>query len=470
MYHKLSLKRKREEKTEVNPNRGVWNRLSALFMCGVPYDRNPPRRSNILTVAMPGNTSSRSQIARYTAPEDGVTILEKEFHNPTPHANRYRNRHHQTSPFRILRNALRALWKDPASVEDENMNKEANEDKVDDLLDESDEDAIPISNPPVCYHATSRVGVRLLHNVLPSPEVAEVMHCRPFSSTSETSVWSRWGPLWNPFYWILILKAVLISWYFRTRPLGVYYSEFGRTNLGGLTDQRGFLREVKRAVRLLEGEVRISQTHCGRNVEVSEMRPKSLSDEGQSTTPLNSTASLSREEDAGRSFLLSRGLRTHLVLFGCSRGATTCFYTSMKLPPHLAAYVSLIILEAPFDTLEHVIRSSSWFPSLARWFFNSFCDFRGEESEATAYTYDPKRVHLRCPIAFVISTRDSRVPNCCTQTLIHQLREKLVPYPIPAVEVLTLKHSRHSCMAVGNRQDQDAYVAFVEKLYSTYCV
>jgi len=38
------------------------------------YEDSPPLRSNIVTVAMPGITSTRSQISRYTGPE-GVTVL-----------------------------------------------------------------------------------------------------------------------------------------------------------------------------------------------------------------------------------------------------------------------------------------------------------------------------------------------------------------------------------------------------------
>ncbi|CCW66204.1 unnamed protein product [Phytomonas sp. Hart1] len=467
---------KRKNNAMEHQKDGIFAKMNTVLMCGIPYKSHPRRRLNILTVAMPGNASGFAQLARYTAPEDGVLILDNgplkkeiahSYHNKNRLDKRH-NRHESNSAFKILFNTFRRLWSCRVVEEEEEKERKDN-DFAYMNEDVEEEDIMMDSYSPLLYHATSHLGVRLLHNILPSPEVAEVVHCRSLLSDSSyyslffSFLWSLLS-LWNPFYWILISKGVLASFYFGNRPVEFYYVEFGRTNLGGLTDQRSFLRNIKRAVRLIEMQT----------VEKGETRSRRLPNVVESIRlPLDyvqSSTLSSGKDEILFSLRHSCNLKTHLVLFGCSRGATTCFYTSMKLPCYLAAYVSLIILEAPFDTLEHVIQASSWFPSLARFFFNSFCDYHGKNEETMAYSYDPKQVYLRCPVAFILSKRDSRVPNGCSETLIHQLRAHFVPHQIPAVEVLILENSRHPCMAVGNQQDQEKYVAFVEKLYSTYCV
>lgn len=238
-----------------------------------------------------------------------------------------------------------------------------------------------------------------------------------FPSYEVEEVSSAWS--FNPFHGLLSLKEMLTHWYFKLElnPSIHVHCEAGRSAVGGTRDQRAFKREVARAVR-----------YASRQPE-----------------------------------------KKHIVLFGCSRGAATCFYTSMKLPETLASHISLVIVEAPFDTLDNVIQRSCWFPSLGRWFYRNFCDYRGGEEQQRAYSYEPENVSIRCPVAFVYSVKDTRVPPPCTEALIHALNAALVPKVIPAVEVLVLSHSRHPCMAVQNEEDQQAYVNFVEMLYEKYC-
>lgn len=238
-----------------------------------------------------------------------------------------------------------------------------------------------------------------------------------FPSYEVEEISSAWS--FNPFHGLLSLKEMLTHWWFKIKlsPSIHVHCEAGRCSVGGTRDQRAFKREVGRAVRY-----------------ASRLQEKK-----------------------------------HIVLFGCSRGATTCFYTSMKLPETLASHISLVIVEAPFDTLDNVIERSCWFPSLGRWFYRNFCDYRGGEEQQRAYSYDPENVSIRCPVAFVLSLKDTRVPPPCTEALIDALRTALVPKIIPAVEVLVLSHSRHPCMSVGNKEDQQAYVNFVEMLYEKYC-
>lgn len=369
-------------------------------MSSVESHNRPPLRENILTVGMPGVTSTRAQLARYTA-DEGFNVLR----NDLPRTNRNSTR----SSCRILVDSIRYMFsprvRSECGIASSYMNLDTGsmndcpppEDWEEPLPgDGADEDI------PVFYHAYSPIAPRLLHNVMASLEMEEI-----------SNTWS-----WNPFHWIFTLKDILTLWFFSTcvRPRHHAHCEAGGSCVGGTRDQAAFRREVERAVRQLE------------------------------STP-----------------------QKHLVLFGCSRGATTCFYASMKLPQRLASRVSLVIVEAPFDTMDHVMDTSCWFPSLARWFFRNFCDYRGEEDARMAYSYDAEKVALRCPVAFVISIKDKRVPNVCTEVLIEGLRRNLVPHKIPAVEVLVLKHSRHPTMPVGCKEDQDAYVRFTEMLYDKYC-
>lgn len=292
-------------------------------------------------------------------------------------------------------------------------------------------------DPPVLYHARCRVAPRLLHNVIASPEVSEAHY-------------KHWYCTLNPMHWFLVAKEVFTCFWFTVRPFTWHYSELGRTNVGGTTDQQSFEREVRRAVRIIK-----------------EREAEQLKRERADETDAEAPAKVQNGAIASPERPLKH--RLHLVLFGLSRGATTCFYTAMKLPPHIAAYVSLVIVEAPFDTVDHVIETSSWFPRLNRWMYECFCDYRGRDEEHAAYSYDPAKVYIRCPVAFVMSVRDRRVPNACTQALVDKVKSELVPKQIPAVEVLVLKHSRHPCMALGHKEDQDAYVKFVEGLYDKYC-
>ncbi|CAM40655.1 conserved hypothetical protein [Leishmania braziliensis MHOM/BR/75/M2904] len=421
----------------------------------VPYEHNPPRRDNIVTVVMPGITSCRSQLSRYTGGDPLQVLCNWSDVDPTDPlhiADAGGNRFTGMSLAKRLRLALQQWrsvvmgWKSDRSESDE-------DDDVVDAPQRTSPDVVrggasvslsvasrtsPSSfgaavqaadlgliDPPVLYSATCRIAPRLLHGVLASPEVAEVRHC-------------GWYRTINPMHWVLTVKELITCWSFSVRPFQWCFSEPGRTNTAGIRDQAAFTREVRRAVRHIKAAPTAEPHNNRTDVEARE----------STSTTIN---------------------KKHLVLFGVSRGATTCFYSAMKLAPEEAKHVSLVLVEAPFDTLDHVIDTSCWVPCLMRWFVRSFSDWRGNQEERLAYDFDPQKVHLRCPVAFVMSVKDTRVPISCTQALIDRVQRELVPHVIPAVEVLVLKNSRHATMAVGSKEDQDAYVAFVERLYNTYC-
>lgn len=368
----------------------------------------PPLRPEIVTVTMPGVTSTRSQLSRYAGPE-GVEVLRNTMMS--------HNRNSKRSACRILWESIRGICtqrgklsegeapKDTVEEEEENeANEHHNEESIEEERPYSRQREVePCEGERVFYRAYCRVAPRILHNIFPSFEVEEI-----------SSSWS-----FNPFHWVTSLKEACTLWWFKTTVIPPHHVHCtaGQSCVGATRDQQSFQREIARAVR---------------NV---------------TTNPE----------------------KKHIVLFGCSRGATTCFYSSLKLPPALASHISLVIVEAPFDTLDHVIQTSCWFPSLIRWFFRNYCDYRGGKELQRAYSYDPENVFIRCPLAFVLSVKDQRVPRVCTEALIEGVRRDLVPHKIPAVEVLILTHSKHPCMAIGHPDDQQAYVNFVEMLYDKYC-
>ncbi|ESL05713.1 hypothetical protein TRSC58_06628 [Trypanosoma rangeli SC58] len=347
-----------------------------------PYEDSPSLRHNIITVATPGITAQRSQLSRYTG-VDGVDVLENTC-SWQPHVGFVASKDHAEAELVAFQ------------MGHEKYALTAEED------------------PPLLYHASCRVAPRLLHNVMASPEMDEIVY-------NKCS--------FNPLHWLLMLKEIFTSLAFSVYPRRCAYSQVRMTNIGGKRDQAVCQREIRRAVRIIKKTTVISQG----------------------------------DNDVAPHLLPGRSPPLKLVLFGCSRGATAIFYTAMKLPLELAQYVSLVVVEAPFDTLHNVITSSCWFPRFTLWFVRNFCEYDGDEP----YSFDPDRVQLRCPIAFVMSRQDTRVPNKLTRRLIDTVKRECPQ--IPAVEVLQLKHSRHPLMAVGNREDQDAYVAFMEQLYDTYC-
>ncbi|GET91848.1 hypothetical protein, conserved [Leishmania tarentolae] len=420
----------------------------------VPYEHSPPPRDNIVTVTMPGITSCRAALSRYTG-GDPLTVLcnwsDVDPTDPLYIADFGKNRFQGMPLVRRLQRAL-LQWRrvvmggksHPSDSDEEDVEEGprwtspdfalgGGKDQQQRPLGDGEngiaaavqEAELGLTDPPVLCTARCSIGPRLLHGVLPSPEVAEVRH-------------RAWYRTLNPMHVALVVKELLLCWWFSVRPFQWCYSEPGRTNTAGMRDQAAFTREVRRAVRHIQATP-ATETHDGQ-------------------------AGVEAQTSTSR-----KGKKKHLVLFGVSRGATTCFYSALKLPPELAKHVSLVLVEAPFDTLEHVIGASCWIPRLTRWFMRSFSDWRSTREDKQAYNFDPKEVHLRCPVAFVMSVKDKRVPNACTQALIDRVRRELVPHVIPSAEVLLLQHSGHGTMAVGNKEDQDAYVAFVERLYDTYC-
>lgn len=157
----------------------------------------------------------------------------------------------------------------------------------------------------------------------------------------------------------------------------------------------------------------------------------------------------------------------HLVVMGCSRGAATVLATVLKLERAVADAVALVIVEAPFDSVDHVVRATSWFPRLTLAALRVVGTYRGANDHPTPERAIRETTHvaLQAPIAFVMSKADKRVPMAHTQRLVDLLHRH---HPHVKTHELVLERSHHSAMSIADVEDRDRYVAFVEDLYRRY--
>lgn len=167
-----------------------------------------------------------------------------------------------------------------------------------------------------------------------------------------------------------------------------------------------------------------------------------------------------------------RATRKKIVLFGPSRGGATTLVSVANLLPHEIQEISLVIVEAPFDTLPNVIRQSSRsskgimkFRPILDSFLLKFAPYissidLNQESPLQAI----EKLPLDFPLAFILSKADCRVPPQCTQTLIDRLRER----GHRELNVLVLETSPHPTMSIDNKADVLRYTEFINRLYDRY--
>lgn len=153
--------------------------------------------------------------------------------------------------------------------------------------------------------------------------------------------------------------------------------------------------------------------------------------------------------------------KKQLVLFGCSRGAATTFTSVATCPAELYQHIKLVIVEAPFDTVENVLAQSSWTPNLQTTLLNELTIYRSDQLsplEATA-TFP-----LDIPVAFITSLMDTRVPPQCTKNVIDRLKAR----GHSKIHHLELKKSPHSSMPIYDDDDKLVYLNFLNTLYNKY--
>ena len=154
-----------------------------------------------------------------------------------------------------------------------------------------------------------------------------------------------------------------------------------------------------------------------------------------------------------------------LVLFGTSRGAATTFVSVAISAPHERRRLALVVLEAPFDSVENALKyryGEDWGKlafDVVRRLTNYSATFLSPARAAWRFPLD-------VPVAFITSRADSVVHHNQTAYLMDILRVR----GHPNMHHLQLESSAHTHMPLGDGEDQHRYVRFMEEMYERYCL
>ena len=151
-----------------------------------------------------------------------------------------------------------------------------------------------------------------------------------------------------------------------------------------------------------------------------------------------------------------------VILYGRSRGCATTLGLLIEMDREERQRVAAIILEAPYDTVEHVINT--------RW--NRFVGFLVRRLlKWTSYSVNGmsplqqvSSIPSHVPILVIRSQKDERVPAPCTDALL----KKMTEYGLKTT-VVELSNSTHSSFAHGSISDMVKYHDEVQKFYSSFC-
>lgn len=152
-----------------------------------------------------------------------------------------------------------------------------------------------------------------------------------------------------------------------------------------------------------------------------------------------------------------------IVLFGCSRGAATTIITLANLDIEILKHIKLVIVEAPFDSVENVVNSSFYFPNFILNSLKWFTKY-DENQQTPLDAVNSEKFPLNVPIAFVTSEVDTTVPIDNTMNLINVLKNRNHQH----LHHLNLKNSHHALMHSHNPEDVNNYLQFVNNLYELY--
>ena len=210
----------------------------------------------------------------------------------------------------------------------------------------------------------------------------------------------------NPLYWILKIKSYVVNTYCGIEGASLAHCYITQDNIAGENDIRQYIDMIIECIRL------------------------------------NPTKKI--------------------VLFGCSRGAAATIIVLANLNQSILDHIKLVIVEAPFDSVESVVHNSAWFPTATMNMLNMFTAYKPtQQSPLDAVNID---IFPSIPIAFITSKVDNRVPIENTMNLINILKNKQHPH----VHHLVLEKSHHALMFAHNKEDQEKYVHFVNQLYDMY--
>lgn len=162
-------------------------------------------------------------------------------------------------------------------------------------------------------------------------------------------------------------------------------------------------------------------------------------------------------------------IKTHpekrIVLFGTSRGAATILVSLTKLSKEELTHLKLVIAEAPFASIPSLLYNTLPACIVPYLFYmaEKLTLFK-ENQISPLHAVTDDAFPLEIPILFVTSEADRTIPIHETTQLIEVLKKR----EHKALNHLKLKRSSHSMMSIGDKDDQDAYYAELQRLYRKY--
>lgn len=206
-----------------------------------------------------------------------------------------------------------------------------------------------------------------------------------------------YGFSWNPLHWFFKLKSMLVNWYCNIHGASWPHSYITKDNIAGKEDVDQYIEMIKTCI---------------------EQNPDKK-----------------------------------IVLFGCSRGAAATLVTVANLSPDLLNHVKLVIVEAPFDSVENVLRTSSWCPNVCLFLIKTFTNYKDTQQSPL----DAMKTYPNIPTAFITSNADTRVPLENTLHLMYELKD------YTHIHHLNLESAHHATMFKDPK-----YIKFVHDLYQLY--
>lgn len=156
-----------------------------------------------------------------------------------------------------------------------------------------------------------------------------------------------------------------------------------------------------------------------------------------------------------------------IVLFGSSNGASTICAALPKLSQTVLGRVALVVLETPYDELEHVVAKrygKKWLVDALPWFT------RYKRDQPTPIQ-GVKKLPNNVPVAFVTVKGDTHVDNSCTKALITALKTARSALKDDRVHHLELVGGAgHYDASINNVADARDYKRFMDELYDKYVV
>ena len=111
-----------------------------------------------------------------------------------------------------------------------------------------------------------------------------------------------------------------------------------------------------------------------------------------------------------------------IILFGCSRGASTVVTCLVSLEKHELSMIKLVIVEAPFDSVPSVLVTYNT-GTIIQYALEKF-SYYNKDQTSPLYAVSDTRFPLDVPIVFITSDADTTVPRTNTMRLVEKLRER----------------------------------------------